>query len=566
MPGNRPNPRPAGPPSTLPPIASPRPGDATLPGNRPRSTPRPAAGGLLLALLLVGALFVPAVSAEILINDHLKGFEDTGLNTQLSPAWDYTGGGTNVCNEIWIAEIVEAQNFQYLSIGVDGDGYPSLTDGDYPITYTLGGTTNDGIMYIEKSKNILGQITSTRVTVFFYNWNIGSLTGQQKIHTNPAILYSTGSFGRFDDVGYMPDDSNVMISSATTKIVSPTKYSINYITSMNWENIITVESQDFGGYLVDLERIVNGQSYPSTLIISDATDTETYRQYSPEDYTGFFAESEIAEITIESPLGNYTYNLGATAPGTSATVNVYVRSSQTGALIANAHLSILAAAGDPTELYEVVNATLPGGTGTYTLQPTGTADPYPLYYRANATVPGYSQIIENHSFTLTGPHDVIIEMRPDSGGPTDPENCYLEFYVRDLNANSIPSASIQCNNQIKTTNSAGYAIFEVGKNATYPYKVSKAGYVTIEGTATTGPNPRYIVNVVLGPGTVPTYTPTTGPGETPGGPGATPTPDHRTNEQKGQAVIDMIADNAEGIGALALICLLLGLLKLMVKW
>src|SRR5690606_22670250 len=102
---------------------------------------------------------------------------------------------------------------------------------------------------------------------------------------------------------------------------------------------------------------------------------------------------------------------------------------------------------------------------------------------------------------------------------------------------------------------------EVAKNASYPYSVSKSGYVTIEGTATVADGPRYVVNVVLGPGTVPTYTP--GPGETPGGPGATPTPDRRTNEQKGQAVIDMIADFAEPIALLAIVATVFGLMQMM---
>ncbi|MDD4488590.1 MAG: hypothetical protein PHD34_07935, partial [Methanothrix soehngenii] len=212
---------------------------------------------------------------------------------------------------------------------------------------------------------------------------------------------------------------------------------------------------------------------------------------------------------------------------------------------------------------EVVNATPPGGTATYTRQPTGGGLPNPDYYRAVATVPGFTQIVENHSFTLNGPHDVIIEMRPDSGGPTDPDRAYLEFYVRDLHANGIPSASVQCAGMIRQTNSAGYLVIEVAKNATYPYKVTKSGYVTIEGTATVADGPRYVANVVLGPGTVPTYTPTPGPGETPGGPGATPTPDTRTNEQKGQAIIDLIADFAEPIAILAILATIFGLMKMM---
>jgi len=291
----------------------------------------------------------------------------------------------------------------------------------------------------------------------------------------------------------------------------------------------------------DVQYVIPESEYPFSVSI--------YNSQNDKWYNSTYGEASPGEDPI--------------APGEDASVTAYVQNSQTGALLANAHLSILAAAGDPPELYEVVNATLPSGTGTYTLQPTGPTNPNPRYYKAVATVPGFSQIIENHSFTLNGPHDVIIEMRPDSGGPADPERAYLEFYVRDFAANPIPSASVQCGGRILQTNSAGYAVFEVAKNASHPWIAKKSGYVTIEGTATTGPNPRYVVNVVLGPGTVPTYTPTSGPGETPGGPGATPTPDTRTNEQKGQEVIDLIADFALPIAILAILATLSGLLSMM---
>jgi hypothetical protein len=259
---------------------------------------------------------------------------------------------------------------------------------------------------------------------------------------------------------------------------------------------------------------------------------------------------------------NDTISLGGSVspnpiPG-AATVNIYIQNSQNGNLISNANLAVLAST-NGNEI-EIINTTVQSGVASFTLQPTGGGSPNPDYYRAVATVPGFTQIVENHSFTLNGPHDVIIEMRPDSGGPLDPERAYLEFYVRDLNANPIPAASIQCGGRILQTNSAGYAVFEVAKNSTHPWIAKKSGYTTIEGTATVADGPRYVVNVVLGPGTVPTYTPTLGPGETPG---ATPTPDTRTNEQKGQEVIDLIADFALPIAILAILATLSGLLSMM---
>jgi hypothetical protein len=332
---------------------------------------------------------------------------------------------------------------------------------------------------------------------------------------------------------------------------------------------VTTTDDEHNGYTVDLIRTVNGISAPSKIEIYQDTSI-IYLNNSVADITLWYPQNAINKINVTSPTQSiWSYDLNLETPDDPddpddpTTATVYVQNSQTGALLANAHLNILAASGDPPELYEVVNTTLPGGTGVYNLQPTGPTNPNPRYYKAVATVPGFTQIVENHSFTLHGPHDVIIEMRPDSGGPLDPERAYLEFYVRDLNANPIPAASIQCGGRILQTNSAGYAVFEVSKNSTHPWIAKKSGYTTIEGTATVADGPRYVVNVVLGPGTVPTHTPTLGPGETPGGPGATPTPDHRTNEQKGQAIIDLIADVAEPIAILAILATIFGLMKMM---
>jgi hypothetical protein len=196
-----------------------------------------------------------------------------------------------------------------------------------------------------------------------------------------------------------------------------------------------------------------------------------------------------------------------------------------------------------------------------TLQPTGGGLPNPDSYRLVVSADGYVPVMPHLDFEHgPGPTTLIMEMDPTGGGPTDPDKTYVDIYVRDIYANPIPGATVNFGGYILTTNSAGYGVLEVLKNATYKYTVSKSGYTTIEGPVTLGDDPRHTINVVLGPGEVPTYTPT------PTAPGATPTPDRRTNEEKGQSIIDMIADNAEPLAVLALLGTFLGLFKLMAKW
>jgi len=477
---------------------------------------------------------------------------------------------------VTFTNIEKFQTLNYFTFTLNGThGYELNGDlmdtGRHEFSYEIGLQSGDGVVYVERGGD------KTKFTVFLNDWNVDGLTGAQHV-VFPFNFIKQGHAAYDQNTGSNPDGLEVVLgykayynNQYNYEPYPPinTHLKTSYTSGTEWKNHIIIEElpdAPLGGNLITLKRDYGDTAYSSVISIVGSDETILYTNEGNSSVNElWYGLGSVERVDVRSLLERtYTFPIsGGTDPNDQfdvIDVTVYVQNSQTGALLADARLSILAAAGG-TET-EIINATLPGGTATYTLQPTGGGSPNPDYYRAVATVPGFSQIIENHSFTLNGPHDVIIEMRPDSGGPLDPERAYLEFYVRDLNANPIPSASVQCGSRIQQTNSAGYAVFEVAKNASHPWIAKKSGYVTIEGTATTGPNPRYVVNVVLGPKEIPTNPPATDPA----GPGATPTPDRRTNEQKGQAVIDMIADNAEGIGALALICLLLGLLKLMVKW
>jgi hypothetical protein len=298
-------------------------------------------------------------------------------------------------------------------------------------------------------------------------------------------------------------------------------------------------------------------------MVDNTNAREIYRVNSGLDIN-YIAHTNDINISIITGSDTYavTYPTASSSDPSSATVTVYVRSSQTNALIADARVVIESGYNDPAELLVVSNTTLPSGTKTYTLQPTGGGLPNPDFYRVTVTADGYNAEMPYADIELEAgvSMTMIMGMEPTSGGPIDPEKTYIEFYVRDINANPIPNAVVKCGAYTLMTNSAGFTQFDLPKNATYQYTVRKTGYTPIEGSVTVGANSRYPVNVVLGAGTVPTLTP--GPTE----PGATPTPDRRTNEEKGQSIIDMIADNAEGIAALAIIGTLLGLLKLIAKW
>lgn len=543
-----------------------------MPANRP-----PHRNPMLKYLILLVCIFSGiggVYGSEIVIDEELIEYTDS------SKAYLLVGGGTG--SIIYEANVMVLHNvdlfgdLSYITVTLTGytanappkllDGTP-LENGVYLMDCTLNGRPLSMRVYITTSYNLVGDVVNRKITFFPQNWDLGADTGVGYIDC-PFYFVDSGDLRPFTQTTEQP------VAFAKTSSLTPrgSYYKggreddiyINVASASVWENVLTVTKDDYL-YTVNLDRVINKPYSSQISLYKD--DILVNTSTGAVNFTDYQAIVDLNNIIVTSATdNNYSFNLSEPASpddpgGDPSTATVYIQNSQSGALLANSHLSILASAAGT--LVEVINTTLPAGTGSFVLQPTGGGSPNPDYYRAYATVPGFSQIIENHSFTLTGPHDVIIEMRPDSGGPTDPENCYLEFYVRDLHANPIASASVQCDGRIKQTNSQGYAVFEVSKNATYPYVAKKSGYVTIEGTATVADGPRYVANVVLGPGTVPTYTPTLGPGETPGGPGATPTPDTRTNEQKGQAIIDLIADFAEPIAILAILATIFGLMKMM---
>jgi len=249
------------------------------------------------------------------------------------------------------------------------------------------------------------------------------------------------------------------------------------------------------------------------------TNAQGYTQFEVAKNTAYsYDVSKSGYVTVRgsATVGDgprYTVNvvLGpktdppVTDPDTSP-VNVYVKSSQTGALLADARVIIKDTTTDPWS--EVVNQTLPSGHGVVSLAKDPGFDP--TQYQINVTVPGYHQVVPALFFRVTGPTNVVVEMEPLEGGPVDEDNTFLEFYVRDLDGNGISNAQVFVDGQIRWTNAQGWIQFEVTKNASYPYTVSKSGYVTIEGTANVADGPRYVVNVVLGPKTDPTEPP--GPG------------------------------------------------------
>ena len=211
---------------------------------------------------------------------------------------------------------------------------------------------------------------------------------------------------------------------------------------------------------IRVARVVDGKPYESTVEI--AAKSGVYHQS-----TSLKAPISINISSLERPyqinvFGHATelwYNktvLSGDETPTDQSVTIYIRSSQTGALIAKSHLSILAAAGG-TET-EIINATLPDGTGTYSLEKADY-----LEYLATATAPGYTLLSPILFGVPEGGTTIILWMAPDAP-PDDPieegKSMLYGYILTQGSQQPISGATVSLNGHgSTTTSSTGFYLF-----------------------------------------------------------------------------------------------------------
>ena len=477
---------------------------------------------ILIALLIVGLFFVPAVSAEKVIWDYTAyEFTDTSGYVEKSST---SGPDWGTYDKIYMTDISLYQTLAYVSVifpftdvGYSDNG-ELIPAGRHEFTYSLKDQYEKLlIVYIDRYP------TSTKITMFFEDWDIEGLSGMQLV--NIYGMYFSKKWG----IEYVIGSPNLaeyamMITwrDGREYYIPQTPLRIDWGSGIEWQNHIYLEELDpnpLGGYEFSLFRNIDGKYYYSDckvymdeeVIFSDSSTTDIKDRW--------FSLGSITQINVTSPTGR-VYKFPVTAdpgdPGgpVGIPINIRVQNSQTGALLANAHITITANVNG--EFHEVVNETLPAGTKTYNLQPTGGGLPNPDFYRLIATVEGYNPIMPYIDFEADISTTIYAYLNPVGGAPINENKTFIDFYVRDLNAKPVSGATVKFGPYTLLTNSAGYAIFEVDKDKLYVWTVSKVGYDSVTGNALIGSDARYTINAVIGPAvtpTLPTPTPTTTPGK-----------------------------------------------------
>lgn len=487
---------------------------------------------ILITLLVVGALFVPAVSAETIIDEELIIYEDTGgtLKYNSGPAYNPNKN----FNRIRLESVELRPSMPYIAVTVTADSVNAKNlhaEGEYDITYTTMEQTKPAKLYVEYSKNFLGTITHARYLIFFDDWDTTGYTGHKYITLSENLW-----------TGASPDENSdtsslACVVESTYSRRASAQFTITVASVNEWKNRLIVTDDILNSYQVNLQRVYGEVMYPSEITILKGDSTIFY-EASPSDFITVYLQSDIDAIKIQSAGKVYQWSLESVETPTNSSVTVYIRNSQTGALISGANVIISAGFYEPAQMLEVSNGTLSGGTKTYTLQPTGGGLPNPDYYRVIVTADGYNAEMPYADITLDAgiPMTMVMGMHPTAGGPEDPNKTFIDVYVRDIHANPIADATVKMGTYTLQTNSAGYTVFDMPVNSAYSYTITKPGYIPVEGIVTVADAPRYPVNIVMGLGVIPTNTPTTGPVVTPTKPIGEETPGTGFMEESGQAL------------------------------
>ncbi len=364
---------------------------------------------------------------------------------------------------------------------------------DYATSKTIGyGTLTYNIFY-DSNYNP----TSIQFWFDIDEWDVKGLSGNRRIDVkieddSPLMRHMIGYYKGGKDINA---DSPVRLATTAEYTWSIGGHYIIH-NKFQWSNDIRITD--------DVLSLIRNNEY-SILEIETGEDVLREEGYDDRHIRIFPPIS----WTVTNPAGTvftgkYPEDDHGAVPDDSNVI-VYVKNSQTGALIANSRIVIDGLVDG--EYYPVVNRTEPSGIFSITLQPTGGGKPNPDGYRLIVTADGYNNPMPEINFTVDDSKNYIhCLLDPIAGGPVNENKTFIDFFVRDMSSNPISGATVKFGKFTLITNSAGYTVFEVDKNNNYSWTISKSGYGSLTGNAVIGNDPRHTINTVLAPIVTPTIT------------------------------------------------------------
>jgi hypothetical protein len=401
---------------------------------------------LLISLLIVGALFVSAVSAKTLIDDEPIIYEDTGGTLN----YDVTAGylASQPVNRIRLESVESHPLMPYIAITVSNTGDSSLVknlhaEGEYHITYTAMGQTKTATLYVEYSKNYLGTITHARYLIFFDDWDTTGYTGHQYITLSETLWTGALKTGNTDT------STLACVASSGGAGRASAAFTITVASVNEWKNRLIVTDDILNSYQVDLQRVYGGDTYPSEITILKGDSTVFY-EASASDFSTVYLQSEMDAIKIQVGSDIFQWHLEPAGSDDPEEPTVF----RTGTVTMTDHNGTTITGFEVTavnhytgEEYTVVTETdvavmtLPMDRTIRLRNPqTGEYEDIPVgYYRFYGQSPGYKMLSEEGIQVSVLPENIIsyqicdIRVTPESGPLTGKHL----FQIRSRADNSI---------------------------------------------------------------------------------------------------------------------------------
>jgi hypothetical protein len=498
---------------------------------------------VLLTFLIFVGIFIPTVSADEIIENESYVYYLGGIITSTVTEVGEPGGiGNYGLDKIGVRypHTLNPSALVYAPYNKIKCSNSSIFYDRKPFTITYGGkirATGHRTVYLSPDESDNDYIVWTFDT---WDWSdtTVTITGlSTKILWGNSPSYSLTGGGYTATIGSHPDQQ---IWGGTDQYIYYGKHTYNAVDP--WTNKVSAIKMG-ESVILSVEKTIDGVTSNSKVSIRSLIKSQPYYvgTINPNDVSVTVSLNDAPyEISVYSPVNGKWYNRTVfeldsltptpTDPDESPTLTVYIKNSQTGALIANANVAIDALVNG--EYYSVTNRTEPSGIFTINLQPTGGGKPNPDGYRLIVTADGYNNPMPEINFTVDDYKNYIhCLLDPIAGGPVNENKTFIDFFVRDMSSNPISGATVKFGKYTLITNSAGYTVFEVDKNNNYAWTVSKSGYGALTGNAVIGDAPRHTINTVLAPIVTPTIT-TPIPTSPPIGPHPTmtaPTGEHVSN-------------------------------------
>jgi hypothetical protein len=398
-------------------------------------------------------------------------------------------------------------------------------------TYQIGYCT----LYYEPSQNIWGfkqytrkQPSLTNITHPLDSWDI-QFYGKGWNYYNWYEIF--GGFGGFDGP-YGQSFTTYKVQYSTTREGSYIyqKEGSRYILDVYMDDKMSYNVTTVDGFT----EIITG---------NQANDTLHRQKIIPIWY-----------FTVYDPVMTY-FNVTLTSPESyegfegflNKTVTFYFIDSKTQSMIDGVNLTLL---GDYS-----FNGTVDSGFSIEV--PNGSIISYNASkegYIADFNIYGYTPSIKVTEYTWVTIGMIPTNLTVEGGGVP------LVFIVKDEDNNPIEDATIVVgplsagSSYAGNTNSYGVFVFNVAPNTTYPYTISKEGYISRSGTVSVGTNQSEVAVTLLPE--ITTATPTPSLTYTP-----LPQPEGSTLDRG----INLLYANAEAIIGLCILATIFGLLKFM-RW